>query len=260
MRTVRTLAISLLSGSLLALAVVAPADAAPLADNYVAMGDSYASGTGAGSYGNSGSCYRSAYAPLWASSHGATLNFVACSGATTADVLNNQVSALNAGTTLVTISIGGNDAGFADVMTTCTLESNSSCVNRVNQARTFAQNTLPGLLDGVYSAIRGRAPAARVIVVGYPRILSASFCWWFSTTKRNAVNSAANELSDIIAARAAAAGFIYEDTRDNFAGHEVCTGSPWINGINLAQIVESYHPNASGHSRAYLPALNGVTG
>lgn len=260
MRTVRTLFLSLLSGSLLSLAIVAPAGA--LADNYVAMGDSYASGTGAGSYGNSGSCFRStnAYPPLWANAHGATLNFVACSGATTADVLNSQVSALSASTTLVTIAIGGNDAGFSDVMTTCTLESNSSCVNRVNQAVAFAQSTLPGRLDSVYSSIRGRAPSARVIVLGYPRIFSASSCWWFSTTKRNAVNSAANQLSDVIAARAAAAGFTYEDTRDNFAGHEVCTGSPWINGINLGQIVESYHPNATGHRSGYLAALNGVTG
>ncbi len=109
----RTLLISLLSVSVLTLALVAPVGAAPLAVNYVALGDSYASGTGAGSYGNSGSCYRSAnaYAPLWASSHGATLSFVACSGADTADVLNSQVSALNAATTLVTISIGATTPG-----------------------------------------------------------------------------------------------------------------------------------------------------
>jgi lysophospholipase L1-like esterase len=244
-----------------------PASAAPgapvaLAENYVALGDSYASGTGAGSYGSSGSCKRSAnaYPTLWAGSHGASLAFVACSGAQTADVLNNQVGALGAGTTLATISIGGNDAGFADVMITCTTGSDSACVNRVNQARTFAQTTLPGRLDNVYRTIRSRAPSARVIVLGYPRVFSSSFCWWFSTTKRNAVNTAANELSSIIAARAAAAGFTYEDVRDNFAGHEVCTGSEWITGINWGALDESYHPNATGHRNAYLAALNGVTG
>lgn len=242
-----------------------PASAAPaaLADNYVALGDSYASGTGAGSYGNSGSCKRSAnsYPQLWTNSHGAaSFAFVACSGAETADVLNNQVGALGAGTTLATISIGGNDAGFADVMITCTTGSDSACVNRVNQARTFAQTTLPGRLDNVYRTMRGRAPSARVVVLGYPRVFSASFCWWFSTTKRNAVNNAANELSSIIAGRAAAAGFTYEDVRDNLAGHEVCTGSEWITGINWGALDESYHPNATGHRSAYLSALNGVTG
>jgi hypothetical protein len=130
----------------------------------------------------------------------------------------------------------------------------------VNQARAEAQSILPGRLDAVYSAIRSRAPSARVVVLGYPRLFSASFCWWFSTTKRNALNNAANELSAVIAGRVAAAGFTYEDARDNYAGHEVCTSSPWINGINLGNIVESYHPNAAGHRSGYLPALTGVTG
>lgn len=254
--------LSLLLGSVATFALVIPAGAAPLADNYVALGDSYASGTGAGSYGNSGSCLRSAnaYAPLWAAAHGATLTFAACSGAATADVLNSQVNSVNAGTTLVTISIGGNDAGFSDVMVTCTLGSDGDCVNRVNQARSFAQTTLPGRLDSVYSAIRSRAPSARLVVLGYPRVFTSSSCWWFSSTKRNAVNAAANELSTIIAGRAAAAGATYEDVRDNFSGHEVCTSSPWINGINLGSLVESYHPNAAGHRGAYLTALTGVTG
>jgi lysophospholipase L1-like esterase len=262
MRIGRISFLSLLLGSVTTFALAVPAGAVPLAENYVALGDSYASGTGAGSYGNSGSCLRSsnAYGPLWTNAHGATFTFAACSGAVTADVLNSQVNALSASTTLVTVSIGGNDAGFSDVVVTCTTGSDSTCVNRVNQARTFAQTTLPGRLDAVYSAIRGRAPNARVVVLGYPRLFSSSFCWWFSTTKRNAINGAANLLSDITAARAAAAGVIYEDVRDNFAGHEVCTGSPWINGINFGNLVESYHPNATGHSRAYLPALNGITG
>jgi lysophospholipase L1-like esterase len=261
MRIARTL-LSLLLGSVTAFALVAPAQAAPLAENYVALGDSYASGTGAGSYGNSGSCLRSAnaYAPLWASAHGATFTFAACSGADSADVLGGQLGALSAATTLVTISIGGNDIGFADVVTTCTFGSNNTCVNRVNEARAQAQTILPGRLDAVYTAIRDRAPAARVIVLGYPRLFTSGSCLLFSSTKRNALNTAANELSDIIAGRVAAAGFVYEDARDNFAGHEVCTSSPWINGINLGNIVESYHPNATGHRNGYLAALNGVTG
>lgn len=262
MRITRISILSLLSGLIATLAIAAPAGAAPTAENYVALGDSYASGTGAGSYGSSGSCMRSAnaYAPLWATAHGASLTFVACSGAETADVLNGQVNALNASTSLVTISIGGNDAGFSDVMITCTTGSDSSCVNRVNQARTFVQNTLPARLDNVYATIRSRAPAARVVVLGYPRVMSSSSCWWMSSTKRNALNNASNLLSDLTAGRVAAAGFTYEDVRDNFAGHEVCTSSAWILGVNWSNLGESFHPNRTGHSSAYLPALNGVTG
>src|SRR5436190_8715465 len=94
---------------------------------YAAVGDSYSSGVGAGSYGSSGSCYRSskAYAQLWTNAHaGTSLSFLACSGARTGDVIN-QANSIPAGTTLVTVTVGGNDAGFTDVITTCTLGSDS---------------------------------------------------------------------------------------------------------------------------------------
>ncbi len=46
-----------------------------------------------------------------------TLAHVACSGARIPDVRANQLGALSADTNLVTISIGGNDAGFVDART-----------------------------------------------------------------------------------------------------------------------------------------------
>lgn len=260
MRIARPSLLAAIAGVIaLAVALLAtPAHAAT--DHYVALGDSYASGTGAGSY-SGGSCYRSAnaYPVLWAAANRpASFTFAACSGAKTSDVINNQVSALGATTTLVSVSIGGNDAGFADVMYTCTVGSDSECVSRVNQAKAYAQQTLPGQLDNTYAAIGSGAPNARVVVMGYPRIFSSSWCWWFSDTKRNAVNSAADLLSDVIAGRASAAGFRYEDTRDDFAGHEVCRSSPWINGIIWESLVESYHPNKAGHANGYLPAMTGA--
>lgn len=50
---------------------------------YVALGDSYAAGTGAGDYGSSGQCYRSAnaYPQLWAKAHSpSSFTFAACGG------------------------------------------------------------------------------------------------------------------------------------------------------------------------------------
>lgn len=83
---------------------------------YVALGDSYSSGVGAGSYlSSSGDCKRStkAYPYLWAAAHSpSSFAFTACSGARTGDVLASQLTPLNAATALVSISIGGNDAGL----------------------------------------------------------------------------------------------------------------------------------------------------
>ena len=81
------------------LAPVAPAQAA--GSEYVALGDSYSSGTGTGSYLADGSgCLRSLYAypSLIAASGGHALNFRACSGATIPDVIGSQVSALTGST------------------------------------------------------------------------------------------------------------------------------------------------------------------
>jgi lysophospholipase L1-like esterase len=268
MRLTRPFAMSLLTALTVVgatLGFAAPASAQAVG-KYVALGDSYSSGTGAGSYGSSGSCKRSAnaYPQLWANSHApSTFSFAACSGAVTSNVLSSQISSVTSDTALVTISIGGNDAGFADVMTDCNLGSDSSCVSRNNEAQTFARNTLPGRLDGVYTAIRDRAPNARVIVIGYPRIyqLGGSCALGLSETKRAAINASADVLAQVISGRAGAFGFTFVDGRTAFAGHEICaSGTRWLNSLTLFPISDSYHPNVAGQRDGYYAALNRVTG
>jgi lysophospholipase L1-like esterase len=245
------------------LAFAVPSSAAT--GKYVALGDSYSSGTGAGSY-SGGSCKRSAnaYAQLWANAHAPSVfSFAACNGARTADVLNSQVSAVTADTALVTISIGGNDAGFSDVMITCNTSSDSTCVQRNNEAQDFARNTLPGRLDGVYSAIRSRAPSAQVIVVGYPRLykLGGGCFLGLSDTKRAAINQSADVLAQVTSGRAAAFGFRFLDGRSAFSGHEICAARPfWLHSIEWTAIEESYHPTGDGHNLGYYAALRGITG
>ncbi|OQO92345.1 SGNH/GDSL hydrolase family protein [Saccharomonospora piscinae] len=238
--------------------------AAPAAENYVALGDSYSSGVGAGSYGSSGDCMRSAnaYPELWANSHSvSSFDFVACSGAKTADVLS-QASAVDASTTFITVSVGGNDAGFADVMVDCTLSTNSGCVSRVEEAKQFATSTLPGRLDDVYSTLTSRAPNAQIVVLGYPRFyeIGGSCSVGLSDTKRSAINSGADTLAQVTADRAAAHGLTFVDMRGPFNNHEICaSGEWWLHSLTWP-VVESYHPTANGQRYGYLPALESVTG
>ncbi len=259
----RSIVITFVAAAAAFVPVTASAEPAAAAGKYVALGDSDASGPGAGSYGDSGSCKRSAnaYAQLWANANAPSeFSFVACSGAVTSDVLANQVGALTSDTALVTISIGGNDAGFADVMTDCNLGSDDSCVTRNEEAQAFARGTLPGLLDGVYTEIRDRAPSAQVVVLGYPHIyqLSGDCSVGLSETKRAVINGSADVLADVISGRAGAFGFTFVDGRSAFSGHEICSaGDWWLNSITWP-IDESYHPNAAGHSGGYYPALEAV--
>lgn len=256
---------SLLLAACAALTGATAAQASQLAatGGYVALGDSYSSGVGAGGYlSSSGACKRSskAFPYLWNAAHSpSSFAFTACSGARTGDVLSGQLGPLNASTGLVSITVGGNDAGFADVMTTCVTSSDSTCVSRIDTARAYVDSTLPGKLDGVYSAIRTKAPNARVVVIGYPRFYKlGTTCLGLSETKRTAINNAADYLDAAIAKRAAAHGFVFGDVRTTFTGHEICSGSSWLHSVNWLNIGESYHPTASGQSGGYLPVLNGA--
>jgi lysophospholipase L1-like esterase len=252
----------------LAAVAAAPAGAATTvwaapAVNYVALGDSYSSGLGAGSYiSASGSCERStvAYSALWASAyHPASYVSVACAGATTSSVISGQLSALSSQTTLVSITVGGNDVGFESVMETCVLESTSSCVSAVSAAENQASTILPGNMDRVLSAISAAAPNARVVVLGYPALYDlsrSSICLGLSTTDRNVLNQGAGVLDQVIQAAAVRHGDVFGDVRGTFSGHQICDGgSSWLHSVNIFDISESYHPTAAGQSGGYEPVF-----
>jgi len=244
-----------------ALSLVLTAAPASAAVNYVALGDSYASGLGAGNY-SGGSCDRSsgAYPQLWANAnHPSSFAFVACSGATTTDVINNQISALSSATTLVSVTIGGNDVGFSNVMITCVLGSTSDCVNAVNQAESEARSQLPGALSTLFGDIKARAPGARVVVIGYPEFYDlsrSSGCIGLSTTDRTALDGGADLLDSVIQAAAGQAGFAYAEVRSAFTGHEICDSSSWLHSVDWLNLGDSYHPTASGQSGGYYPVFS----
>jgi hypothetical protein len=169
----------------------------------------------------------------------------------------NQLGPLSSSTGLVSLSVGGNDAGFSDVMTTCVLQSESNCLARIATAKAYVDSTLPGKLDTVYSAISAKAPSAHVVVLGYPRFyqLNGNCVAGLSEKERSAINGAADYLDSAIAKRAANHGFTFGDVRGTFTGHEICSGASWLNSVNWLNIGESYHPTASGQSGGYLPAF-----
>jgi lysophospholipase L1-like esterase len=182
---------------------------------YVAMGDSYSSGEGNPPFNpwtdRSGvnECHRSedtAY-PQWLVKHsGLNLelaDFVACSGATTDTVLNGgsgtgawseapQVDSLSSTTDRVTITIGGNDVGFGDVLNQCVASVttgnqwgcsvNSTLVSDVGQRlAALASPSEVSLVGGknihsitsVLTAIASKAPNAALYIAGYPRLFGS---------------------------------------------------------------------------------------
>ncbi|MFB9444224.1 SGNH/GDSL hydrolase family protein [Dactylosporangium vinaceum] len=239
---------------------------AAASDRYVALGDSYASGVGADNYtSEGGACLRSnnAYPALYnAGVKPAAYRSVACSGATTADVINSQLSALSSSTTLVSVTIGGNDIGFTSIMTTCVLSGESDCIAAINTAEAKVRNELPAKLAAVYSGIRSRSPSARVVVVGYPVFYQlGTVCVGLSANSRAKINEGIDLLDDTTRTAAAAAGFRFADVRSIFVGHQLCSyGDKWLHALNFVSLTVSYHPTAAGQSGGYYPTFRTAAG
>ena len=121
-----------IGAAVLALALAGNAYAA---DKYVALGDSYSAGNGANSTNLNSSCNRNTYAyPYLVAQQrpNTALTFVACAGAQTGDILNNQVNSVTSDTKIVTMTIGGNDIGFTSLIIACTTLGCQSQINSSN--------------------------------------------------------------------------------------------------------------------------------
>ncbi|MFZ1283930.1 MAG: SGNH/GDSL hydrolase family protein [Propionicimonas sp.] len=238
---------------------VAANAAAPV--TYVALGDSYAAGTGAGSYISDGAgCYRSkvGYPARIATASGLSLNLQACSGATVADVSGKQLGALSTAS-YVTITVGGNDIGFSSVISTCLGTNTTACTTAVAGAVSKAKTVLPSKLVSLFNAVKAGSPGgATIVATNYPRLFNGKDCSLltsFTSTEMTQLNAGADTLSDTIKAAATTAGITFADVRTPFTGHAVCDSRAWVNNASLFSSYNSFHPNATGYGSGYTPSV-----
>jgi lysophospholipase L1-like esterase len=222
---------------------------------YVALGDSYAAGQGAGNYLNR--CLQSTdgYPALLDSRKHVHLRANAsCTGATTFDVVNTQVSALDKWTTLVTLTVGANDLHVAAVAAACTKEPTSTeCTNAIANAL----SQLAGLgrrLPNVYTAIAAAAPRAEILVTGYPYLFETpTQCTpEVIICQINSATAALNQtIEDTVAAMPDSVDIEYVDVTARFAGHGIGSPDPFINAAGP----DAFHPNDAGYE-AYAAAIS----
>lgn len=230
-----------------------PAAAAPTRVVYDALGDSYAAGFGTAPPVDD--CARSELAYPYVLDGRMQIHlddFAACSGATVPDLLANQLDALDADTDLVTISIGGNDIGWGQVITACLVADEQQCAEAVAGTSFLIQNQLPSLLGTAYTAVRAAAPDAHVVITGYPRLFSPEHGDYVpdpdlplvvSPTEQQMLNDGADLLNSVIAQTAQEHGFQFVDVRQRFEGKGVNAPNAWIGGI---EDPEQFHPTARG--------------
>ncbi|KUH37465.1 MULTISPECIES: SGNH/GDSL hydrolase family protein [Streptomyces] len=247
-------------------------------DRYVALGDSFASAAGVPDQVDS-ACMRSDRnypALVRASLTPAAHRDVSCGGATTVHMTTAQnasappqFDALSADTDVVTLTIGGNDIGFADIIVRCVSLGlfnpfGSPCKSSytwtgTDQLAATVNATAPKIAAAI-DGVRQRAPHATILVTGYPAILpdDGTNCpsvvsiakgdapWLRDTHKR---------LNAMIATQAAQRGAVYVDTYTKSIGHDACkpAGTRWMEPL-FTNAAAPFHPNAAGE-RAMADAV-----
>lgn len=220
---------------------------------YVALGDSFAAGMGAGD--ETGRCRLSpnSYPSDFTRDTGVNLVVnAACAGATTSDLLKHQLIALDDRTDLVTVSVGGNDLGVAAIAAECSAGKAVACRDGVSSALSLL-NVLPDRLTAVYGAIHDAAPNARIVVTGYALLFDNSNPQAKDFGTATAINAATLGLNQTIqdaVDQQRAAGVPMTYVAADFAGHGIGSKAPWINLSGT----DAFHPTAAGYGQ-YASAL-----
>jgi lysophospholipase L1-like esterase len=239
--------------------------------NYVAMGDSVAAAPGVPDPAPPPGCRKSTnnYPSVLARRLLATKFVdVSCSGATSEDItrraqqtesgaIARQIDALSATTDLITITIGANDVGLAADVEGCVVKSANPrpCadefvvgdVDRISAVISAQVPVWSALIDGV----RGKAPKARIILVGYGVFVRPGGCFPGQPVlpgDSDYLQSKLNELDDRQRQLAAEKGIDYFDTRLLSRGHDMCAppGDRYIEGYAATGPAIPLHPTAFG--------------
>ena len=244
--------------------------------HYVSLGDSYtAAPLVPVQTGSPAGCLRSthSYPFLVASGTGAaTFTDVSCQGATTANMTHPQSvplgtnppqdDALSAGTTLVTLQIGGNNIGFSDIVIHCTTLSltnpfGSPCKDHYTSGGTDRLrakiNAAAPRVAADLQGIHADAPNAHVFLVGSPVILpnSGDGCWPLVPIAYGDVpylRGVEKALNSMLATEAAANNATFVDTYTASIGHDACQdpGTKWVEGLIPTAPAVPFHPNRLG--------------
>lgn len=230
-----------------------------VATNYVALGSSYAAGLGLGDTinGSPDVCRRGSgsYPRLLAKQLGARLVDATCSGSTAEQILSvgqegipPQINAVKSDTDLVTITVGGNDLGYAgDMMQVAGLLGGLKGPLTSAESRPYAR--LEATIISVLKEIRRRAPKARIVVATYPDVVPEK-----GTCDKLDMNLHQAQIFRAIAERLAATtreaasaveGTILVDMSKLSKGHDACSSLPWTTGA-YPETGFPYHPTSLG--------------
>lgn len=182
-----------------------------------------------------------------------------------------QFNALRPDATLVTVGIGGNDAGLVGVAEECaqlgaTDPNGTACrdhyapggVDSVDAKIEEARPKIDAVLQGIHEG----SPKARVAIVGYPDVLPRDGTNCYPTVPLSPddvkyIDGLIVRINAMIAEEAAKNDAEFVDTYDDSVGHDVCKLPPerWFEGLVPTQPAYPLHPNAKGEATMARSAI-----
>jgi lysophospholipase L1-like esterase len=179
--------------------------------------------------------------------------------------------AVTADTSLVTLTIGGNDLDlFSTLVRTCTRLRSSDPQGAPCAKRLAAQGpdldgavaTISRNVAGALRTIRRTAPDAKVLLVGYLRLVpDRGSCVGLPLAAGDYAEGRriSQGLDRALRQAARRTGTSFVDMYAASAGHDICADTPWVNGnVTVREKALAYHPFASGmraDAREVLRAL-----
>lgn len=203
------------------------------------------------------------------------------------DGLESATAANGGSVDYVTMTIGGNDVGFVDVVMSC-ITSNQlfdfrGVENRLDQAEEDFNSTVRADMRETYVQVSAAAGAdAHVIVAGYPTLLDTTegHFYFFHQNESLMINNKVewfNAQIELLVDEVNAdndgsrAQVVFASVADEFRGHEAYSDSPYLNEVMLFAQAEdlrdtvasaySIHPNELGtdaYARAVQRAIDQI--
>ncbi|MEU4116889.1 SGNH/GDSL hydrolase family protein [Kitasatospora sp. NPDC028055] len=181
-----------------------------------------------------------------------------------------QIDAVSQSTGLITVGVGGNDLGFAQILEDCvtlgagTGNTGTPCKDKYDTQLPGRLNQLRSGYDQMLTALHAKAPSAKVVTVGYPHLVpeDANRCRYgdplqfatFTTGDLAWARAAILEpLNAVIQQETAAHRDSFVDLYPGSAGHSVCDDDRWLDGLLTSILPLEYalvHPNAKGQAFA----------
>lgn len=243
---------------------------------YVAMGSSFAAGAGIGPLqpGTPSRCGRTDnnYPTLLAHRFGLALTDVSCGGAMTTHVLSAwselpaQIDAVTPDTRLVTITIGGNDVGYAMGLMSGSCSAGAfPRISRCFPKPAIGEENWRKLEQNLTETARQvfmRAPKAKLIFVPYVTLVPPILCdaTALSVEDADEYRALGARLADMTRRVALANGAAVAPSDTLSRDHTACSAEPWSHGMSTRydmKLGAPWHPNREGHA-AIAQALGGM--